>query len=82
MKPLSQLRGRRRKWEGWRRRRSNLRRQHLDFGTTLEFSPLDGFGPCPPGVNCRNITAVEDIFRVRLSAKINPFGGAPVVAKY
>jgi outer membrane immunogenic protein len=58
--------------------------QHIDLGTQLHLSPLDGFGPCPPGVNCRNISAKEDIVRARLSIKTHgwDFYGAPVVAKY
>ncbi len=49
--------------------------QHLDFGTELELSPLDGFFACPPGVNCRNVSATDDIVRVRLSAKVNSIFG-------
>jgi outer membrane immunogenic protein len=49
--------------------------QHLDFGTALELSSLDGLASCPPGVNCRNVSATEDILRFRVSAKINnPWG--------
>lgn len=57
--------------------------QHIDFGTRLHTSIFDGFGPCPPGVNCRNISATEDLVRARLSFKWNPFVAAtPVVARY
>ena len=60
---------------GWADLIAGAEYQHLDFGTELERSFLDGFGPCPPGVNCRNVSATEDIFRVRLSAKVNhPWG--------
>jgi opacity protein-like surface antigen len=60
---------------GWADLIAGAEWQHLDFGTVLELSPLDGLSPCPPGVNCRNVSATEDIFRVRLSAKINhPWG--------
>jgi outer membrane immunogenic protein len=55
--------------------------QHIDFGTKTHLSSLDGFFPCPPGVNCRNIGATEDLVRARLSLKWNPWG-VPVVAKY
>ena len=55
--------------------------QHIDLGTRLHLAPLDGFRACPPGVNCRNIGATEDIVRARLSLKINPFRGVAVVAK-
>jgi outer membrane immunogenic protein len=43
--------------------------QHIDLGTTLHLSPLDGFSACPPGVNCRDISAKEDLVRLRLSLK-------------
>jgi outer membrane immunogenic protein len=60
---------------GWADLIAGAEYQHLDFGSVLELSPLDGFASCPPGVNCRNVSATEDIFRVRLSAKINhPWG--------
>jgi outer membrane immunogenic protein len=55
--------------------------QHIDLGTKLYLSSLDGFFPCPPGVNCRNIGATEDLVRARLSLKWNPWV-VPVVAKY
>jgi outer membrane immunogenic protein len=55
--------------------------QHIDLGTKLHLSSLDGFSACPPGVNCRNISATEDLVRARLSLKWNPWG-VPVVAKY
>ena len=32
-------------------------------------SSADAFGPSPPGVNGRNISATEDIVRARLSLK-------------
>jgi len=47
--------------------------QHIDFHNTTLFSPLDNFNVCPPGANCRNISAKEDIVRVRLTGKWNPF---------
>ena len=50
-----------------------LEYQHIDFGTKLHLSSLDGFTSCPPGVNCRNIAAKDDILRARLSLKWNPF---------
>jgi outer membrane immunogenic protein len=57
--------------------------QHIDFGTRLDRSSLDGFFPCPPGVNCRNVSATEDIARARVSFKWNPWATAtPVVARY
>jgi outer membrane immunogenic protein len=59
--------------------------QHIDFGTATHLSPLDAFNVCPPGVNCRNITAKEDIVRVRLTGKWNPFeyaAPAPVTTRY
>jgi hypothetical protein len=45
--------------------------QHIDLGSRLHMSTaLDGPGnPCPPGVNCRNISATEDLVRGRLSLK-------------
>ena len=46
--------------------------QHVDVGTAYHASSADGFGPSPPGVNGRNISASEDIVRARLSVK---FGG-------
>jgi outer membrane immunogenic protein len=49
--------------------------QHLDFGSQLELSSLDGFAPCPPGVNCRVVSATDDIVRVRVTAKINSIFG-------
>jgi outer membrane immunogenic protein len=67
---------------GWADLIAGAEYQHLDFGTVLLLSPLDGYSQCPPGVNCRNVSNTEDIFRVRLSAKINPWPYAPVVAKY
>jgi outer membrane immunogenic protein len=55
--------------------------QHIDLGTKLHLSILDGFSACPPGVNCRNIGATEDLVRARFSVKINPFHTGVVVAK-
>jgi outer membrane immunogenic protein len=56
--------------------------QHIDLGTKLHLSTqLDGGLACPPGVNCRNIGATEDLVRARLSVKINPFHTGVVVAK-
>jgi outer membrane immunogenic protein len=46
-----------------------LEYQHVDLAEELHFSPLDVFNVCPPGVNCRNIRAKEDIFRARLAIK-------------
>jgi outer membrane immunogenic protein len=46
--------------------------QHIDLGTQTQLSALDGFRACPPGVNCRNVGATEDLVRVRLSLKWNP----------
>jgi outer membrane immunogenic protein len=43
--------------------------QHVDVGTAYHASSADGFGPSPPGVNGRNISATEDIVRARLSLK-------------
>ena len=43
--------------------------QHIDLSDQLHSSPLDAFGPCPPGVNCRRVSAKEDIARARLSIK-------------
>jgi outer membrane immunogenic protein len=43
--------------------------QHIDFGSETHFSTFDGFFPCPPGVNCRRVTAKEDIARARISIK-------------
>ena len=60
---------------GWADLIAGAEYQHLDFGTEVERSPLDGFASCPPGVNCRAVSATEDIVRVRLSAKVNnPWG--------
>ena len=42
---------------------------HVDVGTAFHASSADAFGPSPPGVNGRNISATEDIVRVRLSVK-------------
>ena len=67
---------------GWADLIAGLEYQHIDLGTQLELSPLDGFNPCPPGVNCRSVKATEDIVRFRLSFKINPFAPAGVVARY
>jgi outer membrane immunogenic protein len=54
----------------------------IDLGTKLHLSTqLDGGLACPPGVNCRNIGATEDLVRARLSVKINPFHTGVVVAK-
>jgi outer membrane immunogenic protein len=56
--------------------------QHIDLGTRLHLSTLDGFSPCPPGVNCRNIGLTEDLVRARLSLKWNAWGApVAVVAK-
>jgi outer membrane immunogenic protein len=57
--------------------------QHINLGTQVHLAPLDLFGPCPPGVNCRAIGAKEDIFRFRVSVKFNPaaYTAAPVAAK-
>jgi opacity protein-like surface antigen len=63
---------------GWADLIAGAEYQHLDFGSALELSPLDGFASCPPGVNCRSVSATEDIVRVRLSVKINhPWGLFP-----
>lgn len=59
--------------------------QHLDFGTHTILSSLDAFNVCPPGVNCRSISAKADIVRVRLTGKWNPFeyaAPAPVTTRY
>jgi outer membrane immunogenic protein len=53
-----------------------LEYQHIDLGSQVESSPLDANRACPPGVNCRNVGATEDLVRVRLSVKINPFAPA------
>lgn len=50
-----------------------LEYQHIDLGDELHLSSLDGFAGCPPGVNCRNISATSDIVRARVSLKWNPF---------
>ncbi len=46
-----------------------LEYQHVDVGTAFHASSADGFGPSPPGVNGRNISATEDIVRARVSVK-------------
>ena len=61
---------------------AGLEYQHLDLGTQLHNSRLDAFSACPPGVNCRNVSATQDIVRFRLSVKINPFAPAGVIARY
>ncbi|HTT47532.1 MAG TPA: outer membrane beta-barrel protein [Pseudolabrys sp.] len=43
--------------------------QHVDVGSAYHASSADGFGPSPPGVNGRNISATEDIVRARVSLK-------------
>ena len=58
---------------------AGLEYQHLDLGTQLHNSRLDAFSACPPGVNCRNVSATQDIVRFRLSVKINPFAPAGVI---
>jgi outer membrane immunogenic protein len=50
-----------------------LEYQHIDLGTRFNASSADGFVASPPGVNGRNITVKDDLVRVRLSLKINPF---------
>jgi hypothetical protein len=45
--------------------------QHVDVGTAYHASSADAFGPSPPGVNGRNISATEDIVRARLSLKFD-----------
>jgi outer membrane immunogenic protein len=52
---------------------TGLEYQHVDLGTAYHASSADGFGPSPPGANGRNISVTEDIVRVRLTVKINPF---------
>ena len=64
-----------------------LEYQRINFGTQTITSALDtpAFSPCPPGNFCRNISATEDIFRIRLTGKWNPFeyAAAPaVMTKY
>jgi outer membrane immunogenic protein len=46
-----------------------LEYQHVDLEQRVHLSVLDGYAVCPPGVNCRNLTAKEDIFRARLAIK-------------
>jgi outer membrane immunogenic protein len=44
--------------------------QHIDLGSELHTSTLDGVLPCPAiGTNCRDVSASEDIVRARLSYK-------------
>lgn len=44
--------------------------QHIDLGTDFHASTLDAGAACPPiGVNCRDVSASEDIVRARLSYK-------------
>jgi outer membrane immunogenic protein len=51
-----------------------LEYQHIDLGTQTELSSLfPAFSPCPPGNDCRAITAKDNLVRVRLSVKLNPF---------
>lgn len=52
--------------------------QHVDLRSQLHNAPLDAFGACPPGVNCRTIAAKEDIVRARASVLFNPFGWTAV----
>jgi outer membrane immunogenic protein len=48
--------------------------QHINFGTETHFSSVDTFNLCPAAAfSCRSISAKEDIVRVRLTAKWNPF---------
>jgi len=47
--------------------------KHVDLGTKSHLSSLDAFGPSPPGVNGRDISAKEDIVSLRLTFKVNPF---------
>jgi outer membrane immunogenic protein len=47
--------------------------QHMNLGTQANLDSADGFAPSPPGVNGRNIGAKEDLVRVRLSVKLNPW---------
>ncbi len=57
-----------------------LEYQHIDLRNQVQLSSLDGFTACPPGDNCRNISAKEDLVRFRLSVKWNPFAPAAALA--
>jgi outer membrane immunogenic protein len=52
-----------------------LEYQHVDLGTHTHLSSLDfpAFSACPPGNNCRAISAKDSLVRFRLSVKLNPF---------
>lgn len=52
---------------------AGLEYQHVDLGTKYNASSADNYGPSPPGDNGRNISLTEDIVRVRLMVKLNPF---------
>ncbi|HLN37597.1 MAG TPA: hypothetical protein VK337_07425 [Xanthobacteraceae bacterium] len=51
-----------------------LEYQHIDLGTQPQLSSLDfpPFSACPPGFNCRSISAKVSLVRVRLTVKLNP----------
>jgi len=46
--------------------------QHVDLRTENHRSVLDGFGACPPGINCRDVSATVDTVRARLTVKYGP----------
>ena len=51
-----------------------LEYQYIDLGTQTHMSSLfPAFSPCPPGNDCRAITAKDNLVRVRLTVKLNPF---------
>src|SRR5215510_9179955 len=43
--------------------------QRVDLRTEEHRSLFNNFGPCPPGVDCRNISATVDTIRARLTVK-------------
>jgi outer membrane immunogenic protein len=45
--------------------------EHVDLGTAAQLSSLDGYGPSPPGLSGRNISARKDIVWAKVTVKFN-----------